>query len=68
MIVAIEDFYDISLIVHMPESQVEELYDNFIIYWNKIGGVEGFRESFLAKTVMYNWVEQTGYPEVSDMW
>ena len=52
--------------MHLPESQAEQLYNNFISYWNRIGGVEGFRESFLAQTVMYNWVEESGYPDVRD--
>ncbi len=61
----ITSVHDISVIIHLPESQVRELYDEFVEKWERTGGVDGVREQYMVSVMLANWIQDTGYPNVS---
>ena len=62
----VTSLFDVSVIFHMPEFYVREIYIEFMEKWNSTGGVAGVREKYMISVMVANWVTDTDYPNVSE--
>ena len=62
----VTSLFDVSVIFHLPESYVREIYIEFMEKWNSTGGVAGVREKYMISVMVANWVTDTDYPNVSE--
>ena len=63
---AVTSLFDVSVIFHLPEFYVREIYIEFMEKWNSTGGVAGVREKYMISVMVANWVTDTDYPNVSE--